>query len=186
MARKLTWETAFWSETTAVADSVLTVTYGGINYVELISVAEVEDSDRDRIWVERVVGHTFCAGISAAGDPGNTFFKERISVGRRFSPGVLSQSDVSQPFSPAQSIDNFLWERPNRTRFSGSNIAGAQGPELLTPLDQPYWSTVDVRVGRLLKPTDFLAYTIQADGALFNEGAFIYMWGWMRVLISRL
>lgn len=187
MARKLVWEVSAWSQDSTNAQQILNVPYANPTpgFLSLVAATEVEASDRDRIWVERIVGMVYHHGFNAAIAPPITNIKERISVGWTADPSAPVASSVSDPWLRNQAIDNFLWERTKSVDFVTAGGGGAVGVSLSSPVQVPWWSAIDVRVGRLLRPGQFLAYTVDPDASIVSGGSSVVVHGWIRVLISR-
>lgn len=185
MARKLKWEAAAWSIDSGAARFLTSTPFaGGRAFVELVSAAAVEASTNDGIWVERIVGQVFHrtdAGASPA--PPYTNIKERVAVGHRFGT-VVGTNDVSLPWDATHAgVDNFLWER-TQTAYEPSDGPPTTFSAFVDPHAHPWFSVVDIRVGRMLRPTQFLAYMVQTDPALVSAGSVVLTHGWLRVLIS--
>lgn len=187
MARKLVWETAAWSQSSVNADAILQVPYANPTpgFIQLVSATEVESSDRDRIWVERIIGQVYPHGFNAAVAPVITNIKERISVGWTADPAGAVATSVSDPWSRNQAIDNFLWERTQSVHFVTAGGGGAVGVSLASPVELPWWTVIDVRVGRMLRPGQFLSYTVDPDPSIVSGGSSVIVHGWLRVLLSR-
>lgn len=188
MARKLKWEAAAWSEDSSSDERIAVTNFGGAkSLVLLVAGSVVEASDRDHIWVERIVGqvyHKTTATVVAGALPCN--IKERICVGHSFEPGDSpGPTDTSDPWSREHAgVDNFLWERTQLViaRDAATTVTGEYFD---INGGVPFWSVIDVRVGRLLRPTNFLAYTVQTDPANGGPaGAVCQTWGWLRILMS--
>lgn len=184
MARSMVWETAFWSQSSSNGAAVATVPYGGgapgTVSTDLVTAAEVESSDRDFIWVERIVGMVFHRGFNAAIVPPPTNIKERISVATQFGTGAPVASD---PWSASQALDNFLWERSKSTDTITS--VAAAGVAFSDRFASPWWNTLDVRVGRSLRPGQKLVYTVATDASIASGGSSVIVTGWVRVLLKR-
>lgn len=189
MARnsKLKWETAAWSASLDTANLLMQTPYGSATYIELVAPSVVESSTRDLVWVERIVGSVI-HGTLGEGVPNPPFgtIKERICKGRRIRTAAAA-SDVSRPWTVAEAIDDFLWERGPKNVSEGPWDAGGQPTG--SPIDpgqtvHPYWSLIDIRVGRALRPGEFLAYTVECDPSLSAANSFVATFGWLRVLMS--
>lgn len=186
MARRLKWETSAWSASSRNTDAIASLNAaGGVAIVPLVAPGVVEAADRDHIWVERIVGSVVFQTLNVAGVPAPCNLKERIGVGYVQDPSVAPPtSSVGLPWNTAHSVDNFLWERVNVAQPSLINTGLFEDFSLaLGGVNVPYWSSIDVRVGRSLRPRMFLSYTLQTDPQS-PGGDIIYAWGWLRVLIS--
>lgn len=191
MARKLKWEAAAWSESTEAVQRLMVGTpFGGARgLVALVSAVTVEGAPRDAVWVERIVGQVFHYTEAPVGSEAiENNIKERVSVGHKFDPTTVpNTTEVSEPWSREESgVDNFLWERtqlvaPIRQNNLDSALFDING-------GVPFWSVIDIRVGRLLRPTQYLAYQVQTDPAVTApaNGFVVSTWGWLRILMSEL
>lgn len=182
MARKLKWETSAWSEDSSAASRIMTVGVGGAHdYIALVSPQAVEESTNDGIWVERIVGQVYHV-VRAPGEPPQVNIKERVSVGFSRDQNISDPGNVSRPWPAAETVDNFLWER---TQIVDGSVPNNGNGELFSVQGGvPFWTVIDIRVGRMLRPTRFLAYTIQTDPASVGAGIEVHTWGWLRCLIS--
>lgn len=212
MARKLTWEVPFgfwptvpyWEGPPGGFEESQNTTWflnyagaGGTQALTrtMLSWENVEDSDRDFMWVERIVGQVAIVGVrnpATSLDWGGLLVHERIHVGMGLQTDEASGTDAyiyQNPLFLDGAEERFLFTRHCvREVIEGfvndpdDEFAFGQQYTGLTSVDLPYWSTVDVRVGRSLRPPFSLGYTL---AAYLPEGMGLQGWAWLRLLVSR-
>lgn len=123
-----------------------------------IAVVETETE----VATTRVVGQVLITGPDVP-----TLIIERIRVGILDNAGLTAF--FTGDFTDGQGANEpFLWQRVSVVGSAGG-AAGADSARNMGPLAHPFWSAIDVRVGRRLTQDKALFYSVYSDAPIGGD-----------------
>jgi len=157
------WIVGHWAE------GALSISATTAQNVPLIQGTDLDEHD-DAVTVLRVVGQVMAYWIGDESPPAPVaFIHERIRVGtENFETSTISTA--GRPSFTSVADEAFLWHRVRHT---------AQLSTQFQESEHPFWSVVNVKVKRALRPGMSLIYTVEnTSGALP-----LAIWPFLRVLV---
>lgn len=191
----LKWEVITWSPSPAAGNESVdftilpTLAETSQETIDVIDSQALESHDREQLTLIRVVGCIRMATTSAAGAAGSP-----AAVKIRLHKGIEVQVDgapiiaYADPWDGADAEEEFLWERTYDVHgvSAATNIVDWQAlmvPGGAPPCrgDHPYWSEIDIKLKRTVRPPEVLGLTFAAKGVNADR---VRVWAWLRALIA--
>lgn len=197
MAGKLVWEVPLscWPLSLEPTQATLTVTGSGSTPYDsatqaLVGWADLETTEDESIWVERIIGHSVSYLTNAAVVPQPRYMMERIHVGftaiQNTAEVAFYQSDL---YDHEGAEEPFMWQRQRTVAAAQENGGSLSNPynvqDMAADLSysaHPFWSQIDIRVGRMLRPPRTLGLTVQTP---LEVGDSLRYFAWLRMLVRR-